>query len=144
EVTNWKDVGGPNSPILLYGRENSSGTYVFFKEHVLANADFADKYQALPGTGAVINAVKKDTGGIGYGGIGYATDVKTLAIAKDAAAKPVPPSMENVYNNSYPLSRQLFWYTAGPPTGAVKDFVDWVLGPSGQTVVSDVGFYPFK
>src|SRR3989442_14648051 len=110
EVTNWKDVGGKNAPILLYGRENNSGTYVFFKEHVLANADYAEKYQALPGTAAVINAVQKDPGGIGYGGIGYAKDVKTISVAKDAAASPVAPTMENVLNNTYPLSRQLFWY----------------------------------
>ena len=144
ETRNWKEVGGANAPIVLYGRENSSGTYVYFKEHVLANADFATAYQPLPGTGAVINAVKKDVSGIGYGGIGYATDVKTISIAKDATAQPVAPSMDNVYNNSYPLSRQLFWYTAGAPAGAIKDFVDWVLGPRGQKIVSEVGFYPLQ
>ena len=144
EVTNWKDVGGKNAPILLYGRENNSGTYVFFKEHVLKNADYAEKYQSLPGTAGVINAVQKDLGGIGYGGIGYAKDVKTISIAKDAAADPVAPTMDNVLTNSYPLSRQLFWYTAGSPAGAMKDFVDWVLGPEGQKIVSEVGYYPLK
>jgi phosphate transport system substrate-binding protein len=144
EVTNWKDVGGKNAPILLYGRENNSGTYVFFKEHVLKNADYAERYQALAGTAAVINAVQKDVGGIGYGGIGYAKEVKTISIAKDATANPVAPTMENVLNNSYPLSRQLFWYTAGPPMGAMKNFVDWVLGPEGQKVVLEVGYYPLK
>ncbi len=144
EIANWKEAGGPDAPIVLYGRENSSGTYVYFKEHVLANADFAEKYQALPGTGAVINAVKKDAGGIGYGGIGYATAVKTLPVAKDASAPAVAPSMENVYNNTYPLSRNLFWYTAGAPTGAIEELVDWVLGPEGQKAVSEVGFYPLK
>jgi phosphate transport system substrate-binding protein len=144
EVTNWKEVGGSNAPIVLYGRENNSGTYVFFKEHVLKNADYAEKYQSLPGTAAVINAVQKDNGGIGYGGIGYAKDVKTISIAKDAASKPVAPTMDNVLTNTYPLSRQLFWYTAGAPAGAMKDFVDWVLGPDGQKVVTEVGYYPLK
>jgi phosphate transport system substrate-binding protein len=144
EITNWKDVGGKNAPILLYGRENNSGTYVFFKEHVLKNADFAEKYQALPGTAAVINAVQQDPGGIGYGGIGYATNVKTIAISNDSASKPVTPTMENVLNNSYPLSRQLFWYTAGSPAGTMKDFIDWVLGPEGQKIVTEVGYYPLK
>src|SRR5437016_5835648 len=144
EVTNWKDVGGKNAPILLYGRENNSGTYVFFKEHVLKNADYAEKYQALPGTAAVIDAVQKDPGGVGYGGIGYAKDVKTISIAKDAASNAIAPSMENVLNNTYPLSRQLFWYTAGEPTGPVKSFLDWVLGPDGQKVVAEVGYYPLK
>ena len=144
EVVNWKDVGGPNAPIVLYGRENSSGTYVFFKEHVLANADFAERYQALPGTASVINAVVKDPIGIGYGGIGSATDIKTIAIAKNMQSEAVLPTMSNVYSNAYPLSRQLFWYTAGEPLGANKQFVDWVLGPDGQKVVSAVGYYPLN
>jgi len=144
EVTNWKEVGGKNARIVLYGRENNSGTYVFFKEHVLKNADYAERYQALPGTAAVINAVQKDPGGVAYGGIGYAKDVKTISIAEDPAANPVAPTMDNVLNNTYPLSRQLFWYTAGAPAGAMKDFVDWVLGPKGQKIVTDVGYYPLK
>ena len=144
EIKNWKEVGGPDATIVLYGRENSSGTYVFFKEHVLANADFAQNYQSLPGTAAVTNAVAKDVSGIGYGGIGYATEIKTIGISKDANSEPVAPSMENVYSSAYPLSRQLFWYTAGTPTGAAKDLVDWVLGPDGQKIVSDVGYYPLK
>jgi phosphate transport system substrate-binding protein len=144
EVTNWKDVGGKSAPIVLYGRENNSGTYVFFKEHVLKNADYAERYQALPGTAAVIDAVVKDPSGIGYGGIGYAKDIKTIAIAKEAGASAITPTMENVLNNSYPLSRQLFWYTAGSPAGSMKDFVDWVLGPEGQKIVTEVGYYPLK
>ena len=144
EITNWKEVGGPNAKIILYGRENSSGTYVYFKEHVLKNADFAQKYQGLPGTAAVTNAVSKDALGIGYGGIGYATDIKTISIASDATNQPVTPTMANVYNNTYPLSRSLYWYTAGQPAGFVKEITDWVLGPEGQKVVSEVGYYPLK
>jgi phosphate transport system substrate-binding protein len=144
EITNWKDVGGSDAGIVLYGRENNSGTYVYFKEHVLANADFADRYQPLGGTAAVINAITKDPGGVGYGGIGYATEVKTLAVAKDAGASPVAPTMENALNNTYPISRQLFWYTLGQPSGGIKAFVDWVLGPEGQKVITEVGFYPLR
>jgi phosphate transport system substrate-binding protein len=144
EVTNWREVGGGNAPVVLYGRENNSGTYVFFKEHVLNNADFAEKYQALPGTAAVINAVQKDRNSIGYGGIGYAKDVKTISIAKDSASPPVAPAMEHVLDNSYALSRQLFWYTAGAPSGGIKDFIDWVLGPDGQKIITEVGYYPLK
>src|SRR2546428_8400278 len=94
EITNWKDVGGPNGAIVLYGRENNSGTYVFFKEHVLANADFAERYQALPGTAAVINTVTKDPAGVGYGGIWDAEDSETNAIAKDGTFEPVSPKNE--------------------------------------------------
>ncbi len=144
EITNWKDVGGSNASIVLYGRENSSGTYVFFKEHVLANADFPEKYQSLPGTAAVTNAVAKDISGVGYGGIGYATDIKTVPIARDEASPAIAPSMENVYSNAYPLSRSLFWYTAGQPSGVAKEFQEWVLSPGGQDIVTEAGYYPLK
>ena len=142
EISNWRDVGGPDEKIVLYGRENSSGTYVYFKEHVLANSDFAEAYQGLPGTAAVINAVMKDPLGIGYGGIGSASDVKSIGISKAVGSAPVLPTMENVYSNAYPLSRQLFWYTAGSPIGTNKQFVDWVLGEEGQKIVAAVGYYP--
>ena len=118
EITDWKDVGGKPGKIITYGRDNSSGTYVYFKEHVLANKDFPATYQALPGTGGVVSAVANDKNGIGYGGIGYATDLKTLSIAKDKGSMPVEPTMANVLSNAYPISRQLFWYTAGPPRGS--------------------------
>lgn len=144
EITDWKDVGGKPGKIVLYGRENSSGTYVYFKEHVLENKDFPPAYQALPGTGAVVDAVAKDKSAIAYGGIGYAKDIKTLSIAKNAASPPVEPSMANVLNNSYPISRQLYWYTAGAPQGATKALLDWVLSPDDQKIVSEQGFYPLK
>ena len=144
EITDWKDVGGKPGKIVLYGRENSSGTYVYFQEHVLKGKDFPPAYQALPGTGGVVDAASKDKGGIGYGGIGYAKDIKTLNVAKDKDTAPVEPTMANVLNNSYPISRQLFWYTAGPPQGSVKPLVDWVLSPEGQKLVSEKGFYPLK
>jgi len=144
EITDWKDVGGTPGKIVLYGRENSSGTYAYFKEHVLGDKDFPPKYQALPGTGAVVDAVAKDKAGIGYGGIGYATAIKTIGITKDTGGMPIEPSMANVLSGAYPISRQLFWYTAGPLEGAAKDFQEWVLGPEGQKVVSDKGFYPLK
>ena len=144
EVTDWKDVGGTPGNIVLYGRENSSGTYAYFKEHVLGDKDFPSKYQALPGTGAVVDAVAKDKGGVGYGGIGYAAAIKTIGITKDPGGAPIEPNMANVLNGTYPISRQLFWYTAGPADGVVKGFQDWVLSPDGQKVVAEKGFYPLK
>jgi phosphate transport system substrate-binding protein len=144
QLANWKELGGKDAPIVLYGRENSSGTYVFFKEHVLQNADFAERYQGMSGTAAVINAVTKDPNGIGYGGIGYATDVKTIAIAKDAKSDPIEPNMANALSGTYPLARQLFWLSAGEPTGKMKELYDWVLGPEGQKLVTEVGYYPLK
>lgn len=140
-TTNWKDVGGADRPIVLYSRENNSGTYVYFKEHVLHDADFAAAAQTLPGTAAVINAVSRDPGGIGYGGIAYATGIRAVSLV-GAAGTPVAPTMATATDGTYPLARFLFMYTAGAPTGVAKDFLDWVVSPVGQALIEPVGFYP--
>jgi phosphate transport system substrate-binding protein len=141
QVTNWKDVGGEDRPIVLYSRENNSGTYAYFKEHVLDNEDFAATAQTLPGTAAVINAVSKDVGGIGYGGIAYSEGVRTVQVAA-ADGEPVEPTMENATSGKYPLSRFLNIYSAGEPSGIAKEYLEFVLSPEGQKVVEGVGYYP--
>ena len=144
KVENWKEVGGPNAKVTLYSRENNSGTYVFFKEHVLDNADYAARAQTLPGTAAVVNAVARDKNGIGYGGAAYAKNIKALKIKKDATSPGIAPSAATVKDGSYVLARALFFYTRGAPAGDVKAFVDWVLGAEGQKVVTEVGYFPVK
>jgi phosphate transport system substrate-binding protein len=141
QTTNWKDVGGEDRPIVLYSRENNSGTYAYFKEHVLDNEDFAATAQTLPGTAAVINAVSKDAGGIGYGGIAYSEGVRTVKVAP-ADGDPVEPTMENATSGKYPLSRFLNIYSAGAPSGIAKEYLDFVLSAEGQKVVEGVGYYP--
>lgn len=128
--------------IVAYGRENNSGTYMYFKEHVLANADFAADVQTLPGTAAVINAVSKDKRSIGYGGIGYVKGVRAIKVKKDAASPAIEPTLDNVVSGAYPISRYLYFYTIGQPEGATKHFVEWAMGPSGQKICGDVGYYP--
>jgi phosphate transport system substrate-binding protein len=142
EVTSFKDVGGPAQKIVLYGRENNSGTYGYFKEHVLENKDFAPATQTLAGTSAVVAAVKGDVGGIGYGGIAYAEGVHALSVKKDASGAAVKPSLETAQKGTYPLSRFLYFYTAGEPAGASKTFIDWVKSDAGQKVIEQVGYYP--
>jgi len=141
-VKNWKEVGGRDERIILYGRENNSGTYVYFKEHVLENADYYPTTQTLPGTAAVINAVARDPRGIGYGGIAYGKGIKHLRVKKDASSPAVDPTMENVVSGAYPISRYLYWYLAGQPSGDLKKLVDWVMAKDGQAVVENVGYYP--
>ena len=141
QVTNWKDVGGEDKPIVLYSRENNSGTYAYFKEHVLDDEDFAATAQTLPGTAAVINAVSKDVGGIGYGGIAYAEGVRTVKVSP-TDGEPVEPTMENATSGKYPLSRFLNIYSAGEPSGIAKEYLEFVLSPEGQKVVEGVGYYP--
>lgn len=143
-VTNWKQVGGKDATIILYGRENSSGTYGFFKEHVLGGRDFSARVQTLPGTAAVVNAVSKDPNGIGYGGAAYAKGVVDVAIQKDAKSPAVVPNAATVHDGSYPLSRELYFYLRRAPAGDTKKFVDWVLSPDGQKLASEVGYFPLK
>lgn len=142
EVTNWKDVGGLDKKIVLYGRENNSGTYGYFKEHVLENKDFVAQVQTLAGTSAVVSAVKGDELGIGYGGIAYNEGVRALKVKKDDKSPAVAPSLATAQDGSYPLSRYLLFYTAGEPAGNAKKLSDWVTTPAGQKVIEEVGYYP--
>lgn len=142
KITNWKDVGGSDSKIILYGRENSSGTYEFFKEHVLNKEDFANGMQALPGTAAVVNAVKKDVNGVGFGGVGYAEGLKEAGILVGDEA--ILPTKENIMSEKYPISRFLYLYLRQTPTGEMKNFIDYILGDQGQKVVANEGFFPAK
>jgi phosphate transport system substrate-binding protein len=144
KITNWRQVGGLDAKIILYGRENSSGTYVFVKDKILKGADYTPSTQALPGTAAIVNAIAKDKFGIGYGGVGYAKGVKHSRIKKDAQSPAYEPTEENVMSARYPVSRNLYWYTREAPTGEVKKLVDWVLSPTGQQVVTKVGYFPVK
>lgn len=142
KVKNWKDVGGPDMPIVLYSRENNSGTYAFFKEHVLEDEDFAAAAQTLPGTSSVVNAVAKDKGGIGYGGVAYTEGVKALKVKKDDTSQAFEPTKEFIVSGDYPLARDLYLYTAGEPEGAVKQFIEWTLTEQGQKIVEDVEYVP--
>jgi phosphate transport system substrate-binding protein len=142
ETKSWKDVGGPDHAIVLYGRENNSGTYGYFKEHVLENKDFAPSVQTLAGTSAVVSAVKGDVFGIGYGGIAYLEGIRALKVKKEDSSPAVAPSLETAQSGTYPIARFLYFYTAGEPTGLAKKFVDWVKSPDGQKVIEQVGYYP--
>lgn len=130
--------------IVPYSRENNSGTYMFFKEHVLENEDFAREIQTLPGTAAIVNAVSKDVASIGYGGIAYASGIRAVPIRADESSEAVPPSLETVQSGQYPLSRNLYFYTIGEPSGRPKEFMDWVLSPEGQEICERVGYYPLR
>jgi phosphate transport system substrate-binding protein len=143
KVKNWNQVGGPDAPVVLYGRESSSGTYDYFREHVLAKGDFAPAVQTLQGTAAIINAVGRDRNGIGYGGIAYAKDVRPLAISVEGKAA-VAPSEATVADGTYPLSRKLFFYHSQNAPERVTKFVQWALTPEAQALVTRVGYFPLN
>jgi phosphate transport system substrate-binding protein len=142
DITNWKEVGGPDAPIIVYSRENSSGTYVFVKDNLLNGEDYTSSAQTLPGTAAVVNAVSKEKNGIGYGGAAYAKGIKELKIKKGNEA--IAPSAENIKSGKYPLSRDLYFYLRNKPAADAKAFIDYVLSPEGQALVTKVGYFPVK
>jgi phosphate transport system substrate-binding protein len=144
KVTNWKELGGPDARIIVYSRENSSGTYVFFKDNVLAGRDYTPRAQTMPGTASVVNAVTKEKFGIGYGGAAYAKGLKILKLKKDAASPSVAPDQQTVTSGAYPLARPLFFYVRNKPSGDMKKFIDWVLSDEGQALIGKVGYYPIK
>jgi phosphate transport system substrate-binding protein len=143
-VTSWKTLGGRDAPITLYGRENNSGTYVYFKDNVLLGRDYSPRCQTLPGTAAVVNAVARDANGIGYGGAAYAKGVRECPVQKDAGSPAIAPSAATVRDGSYPITRFLYFYTRTKPSGPVKDFVTWVLSAEGQQLAIQVGYFPVR
>jgi phosphate transport system substrate-binding protein len=132
KIKNWKAVGGADAPITVYSRENSSGTYEFFKEHVLKGSDFAASAQTQQGTALIVQSVVKDKNAIGYGGAAYGGGSKLLAIKKDENSPAVAPSEETVVNQSYPIWRYLYVY------------LNWMRSDAGQKYVTEVGYYPLQ
>lgn len=144
KIKDWKELGWEDKKIILYSRENNSGTYLYFKEHVLDNEDLTTEAQTLPGTAAVVNAISKDKYGIGYGGIAYAKNVKIIKVKKEKEQKFYLPTLKNIKNNLYPLSRYLYFYIYENPREDVKKFIDFVLSEDGQKICKEVGFFPIK
>jgi phosphate transport system substrate-binding protein len=144
KITNWKDVEGPDQRVIVYGRENNSGTYVYFKDNVLEGEDFAATVQSLPGTAAVVSAVSKDKAGIGYGGAAYGKGIRELNVKADAGSQAYAPTLENIKSGVYPVSRFLYMYVKNRPSGATKEFIDWILAEDGQKIVSEVGYFPIR
>ncbi|WP_255415214.1 phosphate ABC transporter substrate-binding protein [Vitiosangium sp. GDMCC 1.1324] len=144
DITNWKDVGGKDAPIVVYSRENSSGTYVFVKDEVLGGEDFTVRAQTLPGTAAVVHAVAQEKNGIGYGGAAYAKGVKELKVKKEPQGEAVAPTAENIQSGTYPLSRGLYFYLPQEASGVEKSFIDYALSPEGQQIATQTGYFPVK
>lgn len=143
KIRNWKELSGNDAEIRLYGRENSSGTYTYFHDEIV-KADYAASVQSLPGTAAVVNAVKKDVNGIGYGGAAYAVGVKHAMVKKDAGSPAYAPTAETIAKGQYPITRFLYMYLRNRPTGETKKYIDWILSQEGQMVVTEVGYFPVK
>lgn len=147
-ITRWSQVGGQDRPIVLLSRESNSGTYVYFLEQVvrLGNAKgkalFSPETLLMPSSQGIGTEVQQNPNAIGYDGLGYVTsEQKTIAVARTAAGPYVLPSARTVLEKTYPVSRPLYMYTAGQPSGAVKKYLDWIVS-DGQKLVRGVGFVP--
>ncbi|MBN1397362.1 MAG: phosphate ABC transporter substrate-binding protein [Bacteroidetes bacterium] len=144
KITNWKEIGGPDQRIILYGRENNSGTYVYFRDNVMMGDDYSSTMQSMPGTAAVVNAVAKDEFGIGYGGAAYGKGIREAKVKVDEKSPAYAPTEENVKSGNYPIARYLYLYVRSRPSGAIKDYIDWILSPEGQSIVKKVGYFPVR
>jgi len=143
-ITNWNEVSGEDEDITLYGRQSTSGTYEFFWEHVLEKENYSREMNMLSGNSAIVSAVQGDEGGIGYIGIGYASsEINVLDLKKDAGSEAFSPMDESaVKSGKYDLSRYLYLYTKGAPTGIVKDYMRWIVSfDKGQDMIGKIGFY---
>jgi phosphate transport system substrate-binding protein len=150
KITNWRQVGGEDRPIVLLSRESNSGTYVYFLEHVIRMSDkksdllFSPDTLLMPSSEGISVEVRQNPNAIGYDGLGYVTsDQKVLAVANSPGGPYVLPAVKTVNDGSYPISRPLYMYTAGEPTGQVRSYLDWVLG-EGQSLVTTLGFVPLE
>jgi len=152
DITNWKEVGGPDAKISLYGRQSNSGTYVFFREFVV-KGDYSPHKKSMNGNAQIVEAIVRDKAGIGYVAVGYVVNekgelkpgLKILDIAKDAQSHAFSPAvMENVMTGKYSISRPLNQYLVGKPTGKLLDFIKFELSDEGQQIVRKQGFFPVQ
>ena len=144
KIKNWKEVGGENMSIVVYCRETSSGTYEFFKEHILKNKNYMSSVLSMPATGAVIQSVGQTKGAIGYVGLAYLNNsVKALKVSYDGK-NFVAPSVETAKNKTYPVVRPLFFYYEKKSEEKVKPFIDYVLSATGQKIVKEEGYIPLN
>lgn len=151
KIKNWNQLGWESRPIVLLSREVNSGTHVYFKEHVLRHGEekrtdeFDEGALLMPSSQAIADEISQNPNAIGYYGIGYSSPTqKILAVAKDKNSPAFLPTVENVTNSQYYISRPLLMYTNGQPQGIVKDFTDFIFSEEGQKVVRDQDFVPIQ
>ena len=149
KISNWRDVGGEDRPIVRLSRETNSGTHVYFLEEVLrlgekGNATLFSRDTLLLPSSEVISAeVRQNPNAIGYDGLGYVTeDMKVVAVARSEETGFIFPSAESVNSGKYPIARDLYMYTAGEPTGIVLEYLNWIFSAEAQQIVTDLGFVP--
>jgi phosphate transport system substrate-binding protein len=147
-VTKWSDLGvrmpAGSDEVIRVSRQSSSGTYEFFREHILNKQDFKLGSRDMNGSKEVVELVASTPGAIGYSGMGYHEPgkVKMLKVASKKGEPGIEPSVANTLNKSYPIARSLQLYALGEPEGALAAYVHWILTDAGQKVVEASGYVP--
>jgi phosphate transport system substrate-binding protein len=149
-ITNWQEVGGNDGPIVLLSRETNSGTHVYFLEEVVRKGDgdntdiFAPQTLLMPSSVGITSELRRNPNAIGYDGLGYVdTDhEKVVAVAVDSDGPFIEPTVATAAAGAYPLARSLYMYTAGEPEGTIADYLNWIMSPTGQAIVAELGFVP--
>jgi phosphate transport system substrate-binding protein len=149
KITNWRELGGTDEPILVLSRERNSGTHVHVLEEVVRKGkkdgreEFAPSVVMMPSSQAIVQEIATNHTAIGYFGLGYLSSrVKALSVFQEKTGEYVTPNLEHAMDKTYPISRPLLFYLPGEPEGVVKEFVDFVLSEKGQTVVREMDFVP--
>jgi len=143
KITNWKEVGGKDLKIIFYSRETSSGTYEFFREHVLDKKNFGNQALLMPATGAIVQSVSQTKGSIGYIGLAYeSNEVATIDVSYDGGKTFVTPSVAAAQDKTYPISRPLFFYFDKQTEPKLKAFLDYTISTEGQAIVQEIGYVP--
>jgi len=146
----WSDLGitvpgCTSGEIVRVSRQNNSGTYAYFREAVLGEAEYKLGSRDMHGSKDVVDLVEHTPCAIGYSGLAYATEhVKMPCVSSEDGAPCVAPTMETALNRSYPISRPLFMYTAGEPEGDTKEYLDWILSDEGQCILVEMGYAPVR
>ncbi len=147
---NWSLVGGNDMEISLYGRQNNSGTYVFFRDNFL-KSDYSPEAKQMNGNAQIVEGVKADKSAIGYVGLGYVVKedgslvkgLKILSVSSEGDSAAVSPLKKvNITSGKYPITRPLYQFTNGRPTGEALNFILFELSSEGQQLVSEEGYYP--
>lgn len=137
EISNWSELGGPNKEIVIVSRDTASGTYETFENKVMQKDKVLSEALMLASNKAVLTTVNQTPYSIGYVGIGYISDEVTVLTVEG-----VYPTNKTVNDGSYKISRSLYMYTDGNPSGDIKRFLDFILSPEGQKIVGEVGYVP--
>lgn len=143
-VIDWSEVGVEDGVVVAYGRQSTSGTYVYFNEEVLDEDDYRTDKQQLAGNAEIVEAVIQDKNGIGYVGVAYAEarkdELKIVSVRKTDSEPVYKPTAENIANGNYPISRYLYVYTDGAPKGGITDYLEFILSSEGQDIANEVGY----